>query len=123
MSTGDDGGDRDDLIHRRLFVRLGAVAFAAFASGSMAARGAEQAGLIEDVKGEGFVEAGPTRRALAPAAPVFIADRVGTGPASRLALQLGQRTKVRLGAETRLTIDRYLVDAGGVLTLDSGAML
>ena len=38
-------------------------------------------------------------------------------------LQLGTTTQVKLGAETELRIDRFLVNAGGVLVLDRGAML
>src|SRR5262249_11218676 len=121
MSAEGAGSDGDGL-HRRAFVGFGTGALAGLAWAPVA-HGAERAGQIEDLRGEGYAEAGSARRTLAPAAPVFIADRVGTGPASRLAIHLGQRTKVRLGAETRLTIDRYLVDAGGDLTLDSGAIL
>ena len=88
-----------------------------------AALSAEQAGSVEDIRGEAFAEAKAARRQLDRAAPVYIADRVATGPASRLGIQLGRQTRVRLGEQSRLTIDRYLVDAGGELTLDGGAML
>ena len=54
---------------------------------------------------------------------MFVGDAVATGPQSALALRLGAATEVRLGAEARLRIDRFLVDAGGVLVLDHGAML
>jgi hypothetical protein len=120
--SAEGAGSNEHGLHRRAFVGYGAAALTGLACAPVA-HGAERAGQIEDVRGEGYAEDGSTRRTLAPAAPVFIADRVGTGPASRLAIHLGQRTKVRLGAETRLTIDRYLVDAGGDLTLDSGAIL
>ena len=121
MPIDDDHID-DDLIHRRLFMRSGVAAFAAFVSGSVV-QAAERAGSIEDIKGEGFAEAGMAQRALALEAPVFIADRVRTGTGSRLTLQLGRQTKVRLGESARITIDRYLVERGGDLTLESGAVL
>jgi hypothetical protein len=54
---------------------------------------------------------------------VFVGDAVATGPQSALVLRLGAVTEVRLGAEARLRIDRFLVNAGGVLVLDRGAML
>src|SRR5262245_64902465 len=102
-------------------MRASVAAVAGLVSGQVQA--AERAGSIEDIKGEGFAEAGLARRVLALEAPVFIADRVRTGMASRLTLQLGRRTKVHLGEDARLTIDRYLVDAGGELTLEAGAVL
>jgi ferric-dicitrate binding protein FerR (iron transport regulator) len=108
-------------LHRRAFVRLAALA--AFIPARARAQNAQQAGLVEDVKGEGFAEAGGTRRALERDTPVFFAERVGTGPASRLTIHLGGHTRVRLGERASMTIDRYLVDAGGEISLDSGAML
>lgn len=122
MAIDDDHID-DDLLHRRLFMRSGVAAVAAFMSGATGAQAVERAGSIEDIKGEGFAEAGMAQRALALEAPVFIADRVRTGMGSRLTLQLGRQTKVRLGESARITIDRYLVNAGGELTLESGAVL
>jgi len=123
MSVMIEGLRRDDLLHRRSFVSLAAAALALFMPRRAGAQSAEQAGLIEDVNGQGFAEAGLARRALAREAPVFIADRVRTAEASRLTLQLGRRTRVRLGENARVTIDRYLVDAGGEMTLEAGAML
>jgi ferric-dicitrate binding protein FerR (iron transport regulator) len=119
----DDDPIDDDLLHRRLFMRSGVAAVAAIMSAATGAHAVERAGSIEDIKGEGFAEAGMAQRALALEAPVFIADRVRTGMGSRLTLQLGRQTKVRLGESARITIDRYLVNAGGELTLESGAVL
>jgi hypothetical protein len=42
---------------------------------------------------------------------------------SALAMRLGTATQVKLGAEARLRIDRFLVNAGGVLVLERGGML
>src|SRR5262245_46510492 len=123
MSVTIDDLRRRDLLHRRSFFGVGAAAFALFMPRCADAQSSEQAGLIEDVNGQGFAEAGLARRALTREAPVFIADRVRTGEASRLTLQLGRRTRVRMGELARITIDRYLVDAGGEITLEAGAML
>jgi hypothetical protein len=87
------------------------------------ARAAEFAGAVESSRGECYAEAAHSRRALAPAAEVFIGDAVGTGVQSALSLHLGEATKVKLGAEARLLIDRFVVNAGGVLVLERGGML
>ena len=123
MPTTFEDTRRDDLFHRRSLVRLGVSSLALLMSRAARVHGAERAGSIEDIKGEGFAESGAVRRLLEREAPVFIADRVGTGPASRLTLQLGRFTRIRLGERTRLVIDRYLVDAGGEFTLESGPLL
>ena len=57
------------------------------------------------------------------AAAVFVGDTVGTGVQSALAMHLGAATEVKLGPEARLRIDRFLMNAGGVLVLERGAML
>lgn len=86
------------------------------------ARAAEPAGKVESLRGEAYAQAA-ARRALAVAAEVFVGDLVATGAQSALALRLGAATLVRLGAEARLRIDRFLVNAGGVLDLARGAMI
>jgi hypothetical protein len=73
--------------------------------------------------GDCFARLGVTQRALVPDADIFVGDSVGTGTASALALLLGEATIVRLGSEAQLRIDRFLMKAGGVLTLDKGAVL
>jgi ferric-dicitrate binding protein FerR (iron transport regulator) len=78
---------------------------------------------VEDVRGEAFAQAASARRNLALNAPLFMADQVATGSASRLTMHLGDNTRVRLGEQARITIDRYLVAAGGELTLHSGPMM
>jgi hypothetical protein len=78
---------------------------------------------VASSRGECYAQMAATRRALAPAAEVFIGDAVGTGPQSALSLHLGSATEVKLGAEARLRIDRFVVNAGGVLVLEGGGML
>lgn len=87
------------------------------------ARAAPRAGEVATARGECFARAGVAQRALTPDADVFVGDSVWTGIESSLALLLGSATTVRLGAEARLRIDRFIVNAGGVLTLDKGAIL
>jgi ferric-dicitrate binding protein FerR (iron transport regulator) len=87
------------------------------------AQSRERAGLVEEVKGQAFAQAAAERRRLEQAAPVFIADEVSTGSESRLAMRLGRDTILRLGELARIKIDRFLVNAGGEVTLESGPLL
>jgi ferric-dicitrate binding protein FerR (iron transport regulator) len=113
---------RDRSCNRRWFLRHG-VAALPFILAGIPARAAERVGSVEDVKGEAFAELGEARRTLDPAAPVFLGDEVATGIASRLGMRLGRDTMVRLGEQARLKIDRFLVDAGGDMTLRSRPLL
>ena len=109
-------------IDRRLLLRA-AVGAAIFIPHPSHSQRAEPVGSVEEVKGEAFAEARAERRTLGRAAPLFINDLVGTGADSRLTLQLGKDTTLRVGQQARLTIDRFLVNAGGEITLRSGAIL
>jgi hypothetical protein len=82
-----------------------------------------RAGEVETSRGDCFALAVAARRALVPDMDVFIGDSVGTGADSSLGLLLGSATRVQLGAESQLHIDRFIVNAGGVLRLDRGALL
>jgi ferric-dicitrate binding protein FerR (iron transport regulator) len=108
--------------NRRWFLRRGVPALPFILAG-IPARAAERVGSVEDVKGEAFAELDAGRRTLNRAAPVFLGDEVATGIASRLGMRLGRDTVIRLGEQARLKIDRFLVDAGGEMTLRSGPML
>ncbi|HYZ62325.1 MAG TPA: FecR family protein [Acetobacteraceae bacterium] len=83
----------------------------------------EPSGKVEDVRGEAFAQAGSRQRALSREAEVFVGDLVATRANSALALLLGMATRIRIGPEAQLRIDRFLVDAGGVLELARGAMV
>jgi hypothetical protein len=87
------------------------------------AKSAEQAGSVAEVKGEAFAETESERRSLDRAAPLFINDRVGTGADARAVLLLGKATTLRIGENAAIIIDRFLVSAGGQITLESGPML
>ena len=113
---------RDRSCNRRWLIRHGAPALP-FILADIPASAAERVGSVEDVKGEAFAELDAARRTLDPAAPVFLGDEVATGIASRLGMRLGGDTIVRLGEQARLKIDRFLVDAGGDMTLRSGPLL
>jgi ferric-dicitrate binding protein FerR (iron transport regulator) len=122
MTTSFGEIERDRLRHRRWFLCHGAPAML-FVFATVRAQGAERAGIVEDVRGEAFAETDAIRRMLDSAAPLFLGDEVGTGAESRLRMLLGRDTTIKLGEQARLKIDRFLVDAGGDITLQSGPLL
>jgi hypothetical protein len=88
-----------------------------------ASSAAEEVGSVQEVKGEAFAEADGRRRNLDRSAPLFLKDTVGTGPEARLVLHLGSATTLQLGASARLTIDRFLLNVGGNISLQSGPIM
>jgi len=118
-----DDRDESNWLHRRLLLRAAFAAIPALLPRDVRAESAQRAGSVEFVKGEAFAEATTARRALDRDAPVFLGDRCAAGFDSRLTLGLGNNTRLKLGQMTRVTVDRYLVGAGGELTLEGGAML
>ncbi len=123
MRNGFDGMHREHVLTRRSLFGVAGATLAVSAAFAAAARSAERAGAVEDVRGEAFAETDTVRRGLERAAPLFVGDQVGTGFQSRLAMRLGRTTLLRLGEQVRLTLDRFLVNAGGEITLQSGPML
>jgi hypothetical protein len=108
---------------RRSLLRLAVAGASTFIVGAAHAQNADQAGSVEDVKGDAFAETGSERRQLQRTAPLFIKDKVGTGADARATLLLGKATTLRMGENTAVTIDRFLVSAGGEITLQSGPIL
>jgi ferric-dicitrate binding protein FerR (iron transport regulator) len=78
-------------------------------------------GSVTEASGAGSVEGPPGTRRLDRATQLFLQDLVQTGSAGHAGLQLGSRTRVRLGENVRFRIDQYIVDRGGELMLGSGA--
>jgi ferric-dicitrate binding protein FerR (iron transport regulator) len=113
---------RDHSCSRRRLLSRGILALP-FIFALRPASAVERVGSVEDVAGEAFAELEQVRRTLDRAAPVFLSEEVMTGAASRLGMRLGRNTTVRLGEQARLKIDRFLVDAGGEMTLRSGPLL
>jgi hypothetical protein len=100
---------------------LGGLTGACFAAHAVSA--SEPAGEVDTSRGECYAQTSAMRRVLAPAAALFIGDTVATGEQSAISLHLGTATQVKLGADARLRIDRFVVNAGGVLVLESGGMV
>jgi hypothetical protein len=101
---------------------LQGAAAAAFVANAAAAANAP-AGTVDELHGEGYAVAAAVQRPLMLASAVFVGDLVGTRPASLMSLKLGAATEVRLGPEANLKIDRFIMDAEGVLVLDRGGIL
>jgi hypothetical protein len=114
---------RKHALTRRSFLRVAGTTLAVSVARVAGAWSAERAGAVEDIRGEAFAETAAVRRGLERTAQLFVGDQVGTGFQSRLAMRLGRATIVRLGEQARLTLDRFLVNAGGEITLQSGPML
>jgi ferric-dicitrate binding protein FerR (iron transport regulator) len=123
MRNEFDGMDSEHVLTRRSLFRVAGATLAVSAAFAAGARSAERAGAVEDVRGEAFAQTAAVRRELERAAALFVGDQVGTGFQSRLAMRLGRTTLVRLGEQARLTLDSFLVTAGGEITLQSGPML
>jgi len=81
-----------------------------------------EAGTVETVTGESIGKLRGEKRALAVGAPVFIDDLLLTSAGARLGVRLGEATRISLGESTHLKIDKFLVDRGGELVLESGAI-
>ena len=112
----------DTMVDRRTL--LGILATAVGGRASLAqAQTTERAGMVTEVKGDAFAESQNQRRTLEQSAALFIKDTVGTGADARLTMRLGKDTTLHLGQLARLTIDRFLINAGGDITLDAGPML
>jgi hypothetical protein len=109
-------------VDRRPLIRLFIGAAVVF-SRPLHAQTRELAGAVEDVKGDAFAEANDQRRILDRSAAVFVKDIVATGADARLAIHLGTDTTLRMGQSARVTIDRFLINAGGDITLQTGPIL
>lgn len=91
--------------------------------GAFEVRAADAAGKVEDLKGNAFADAGQQHRSLDKTSPLYVGDRISTGGASRLTMRLGADTTIKLGENAQLVIDKFLTDAGGEISLESGPML
>jgi hypothetical protein len=99
------------------------VGAAATLIGTPLAAQSSAAGRVESLRGEAFAEGTNARRALQPAADIFVGDLVETDASSGLIMHLGKTTTVKLGALARFRIDKFVVNAGGTLDLEQGALV
>jgi ferric-dicitrate binding protein FerR (iron transport regulator) len=83
----------------------------------------EAVGAVSEVTGEAVAQLNDRRRKLEHKSPLYLGDTINTGAQSRLRAVLERKTSLRLGANTRVRIDQFLINTGGELVLDSGALL
>jgi ferric-dicitrate binding protein FerR (iron transport regulator) len=106
------------LDRRHLLVGLSALG----ATGSLPAWAAEDVGTVAVATGTVTGRRKGARRELAPGLPLYVGERLITGAASRLEAALGPATRLYMGANTRVEIDRYMVARGGDIRLLDGAL-
>lgn len=80
-------------------------------------------GAVSEVRGEAVAQLKDRSRKLMQKSPLYLGDAINTGDQSRLRALLARKTSLRLGANTKVRIDQFLVNTGGELVLDSGALL
>ncbi len=90
-------------------------------------QGAEAVGAVDQAQGRSTGLLNGSLRVMQIRSDVFLSEQVQTYRQARLGMVLGSRqsgrTVVRLGELTRLVIERDIVEQGGVLRLERGAML
>lgn len=85
---------------------------------------AETVGNVTEIKGKASAELAGKTRVLKLKAPVHLTETLITGGGeARLTALLAVKTTLKLGARTKVRIDKFIVDSGGELTFNSGALL
>ncbi|HEY8008984.1 MAG TPA: FecR family protein [Methylocella sp.] len=87
----------------------------------LAAAAAEPIGEVSASRGNAFLSRQEVNEVAAKGVPVLLDDTALTGDESRLDLRLGQATRLRLGANAKLKIDRFIAGRDAEVTLDKGA--
>ena len=80
-------------------------------------------GAVSEITGEALAQLHDQRRKLEHKSVLYLGDTINTGAQSRLLALLGRKASLRLGANTKVRIDQFLVNTRGVLVLDSGAFM
>ena len=111
---------RRKMINRRHMIAGAALGLAFPHAQSAHAAPPESVGAVSALQGQATAEHSGRGRTLLLADVIFLGDLVATQARSRLAMQLGAQTSLKLGAATRVRIDRHIADAGGELELEAG---
>jgi ferric-dicitrate binding protein FerR (iron transport regulator) len=109
-------------IDRRLLLQ-GFVGSVAFCAARPAVAAETVVGSVSEVVGDVVAELNSQRRKLKRKSSILLGDTLRTAARARLRALLARKTSLWLGAETSVRIDRFIVDSGGELVLDSGALL
>lgn len=80
-------------------------------------------GAIDEIRGEAFAESNGERRKLAAKGDIFVGDVLSTGNNALIVMKLGPATTIKLGADSRLKVDRYLAETGGEFDMQAGHMM
>ncbi len=80
-------------------------------------------GTVAEMRGDVQAEAEGKRRPLQMQGEIFVGDTLVTGDNALLVLKLGAATTIKLGAQTRLKVERYLAETGGVFDMQAGHMM
>ena len=102
-----------DMLHR-LIIIAGALLFV-FAGDRVAAQ--EAIGTVSRIQGEASGTRGGATRALGLNASVILNESVSTGAAARLEVTFKDNTRVTLGENAKLTLDRYAFNPAGRRTI------
>lgn len=90
---------------------------------SLAAAAQNPTGEVAAQRGDARAQIeGRESRSLNVGSAVFVSDIISTGSDARLAIAFGQKTTLRLGANSKLRIDRFIAEAGGDFELVDGVM-
>jgi len=81
---------------------------------------APRVGAVMAAAGIAFLERNANRTPAAGGAEVLLDDLALTGDASRMDLQLGRATRIKLGARSQLKIDRFIAGASADVELLDG---
>jgi len=98
----------------------GAACAAMFSSAPFAANAA---GSVESCLGLADAESHGATRNLGNGAEIFVGDLVSTREAARLVMLLGVATRIHMGGNVRMRIDKFLAETRGELHFDSGPVL
>jgi ferric-dicitrate binding protein FerR (iron transport regulator) len=107
----------------RRFLLYSIVFLGWYCSQTALSAGPKAIGIVAELTGRALAELNQTRRSLDFNSSVFLGDTLRTAEDSRLAVLLAKKTRLRLGAKTTVTVDKFVADAGGELSLGSGALL
>lgn len=110
------------LPRRAVLAGLGTLPLGAALSGAGPAAAEVPVGAVEGMEGAAFARAAAVRRLSARAA-ILLGDLVWTEARSRLTLGLDGGSRIHLGPEAQLVVDRFIAASGGELRFGAGALV
>jgi len=117
--TGENPERRQMIGRRQMLAMMGVAGVAASVSPAF---GNVPVGKVVSTEGAVALERETNSVDVSPEDPLMIDDRVMTREDGFALLLLDDRTQINLGASSELTIDQFIVDQGGVISM-GGAML